>query len=146
MFSALSFLFVRLCYHLLCAPVRLFVCLPLFSLLYPFFTKQKLDIIENVKHDGQFKISFSNFDAALHIFFALFLTVIDKLNSDDILKIKFSRYSSFFNGRCCRCSLNCPSLLGRRASVCIFGYLFGCMFGLHSVFSSFLCCPFSCYC
>ena len=104
------------------------------------------------------KISFSNFNAVLHILFGIFLTVIDKLNESNSREIRKLNIKSTANRRChkrcCRCCLNCLLLLRRRKVCQHFRpsvFLFGCvvigrLFALHSFVYSFLCRSFSCYC
>ena len=60
-------------------------------------TTSVLRILENVKCDGQFfEISFSNFDAVVHILFKISLTVTDKLNEDKFLRDSWFEYKGVF--------------------------------------------------
>ena len=56
-----------------------------------------LRILENVKYDGQFfEISFSKFDAVVHILFKISLAVTDKLNEGKFLRDSWFEYKVVF--------------------------------------------------
>ena len=82
------------------------------------------------RRSSAIKISFSNFDAVLHILFGIFLTVIDKLNESNSCEIPGLHINSLSNRRChkrcCRCCLKCHLLLRRRESVCTFDHQYFC--------------------
>ena len=66
-----------------------------------------------------FKISFSNFDAVLHIVFEIFLKVKTNYMNLNSREIFWLSTKSFLN-RCCFCCLNCFLLLGQRSSECTY--------------------------